>query len=180
MSVNLRPTDLSWHFPILGTIRECPAEITVEGHPRSWRSETTRSRKPRSRRLWKTGTRIRIQSHGNRLGRVDYFILIFIFYVTRMELRPNAWALIGNHQPIGRAQTRRVSVLIGSQLIWTAQTKRVRLRHDSHTTHDNEVIFIDPHKDIHDDENNVCLWRSTSFRHFCHLPCCCERRVILP
>ena len=32
--------------------------------------------------------------------------------------------LIGNHQPIGVAQTKRVSVPIGSQLIGTAQMKR--------------------------------------------------------
>ena len=36
-------------------------------------------------------------------------------------------------------------------------SKRVRLRHGSHTSRGNEVIFIDPNKGIHDDENNVCL-----------------------
>ena len=55
------------------------------------------------------------------------------------------------------AQTRYASVLIGSQLIGTAQIKRARLRHGSRTTHGNEVIFIDPHNCIHDDEKNVCL-----------------------
>ena len=55
------------------------------------------------------------------------------------------------------AQTRHASVLIGSQLIGTAQIKRARLRHGSHTVHGNEVIFINPHKGIHDDENNVFL-----------------------
>ena len=87
----IRSTDLSWHFPILMTIYECPSEITVEGYPRRWRSERTRSRKSRSRRLWKTETRIGIQANGNRLGR-GLLILIFIFCVTRMELRSNAWA----------------------------------------------------------------------------------------
>ena len=33
------------------------------------------------------------------------------------------------------AQTRRVSVPIGSQLIGTAQMKRARLRHGSHRSH---------------------------------------------
>ena len=36
--------------------------------------------------------------------------------------------LIATHQPIGTAQTRRVSVPIGSWLIGTAQIRRVRLR----------------------------------------------------
>ena len=57
---------------------------------------------------------------------------------------------------VNGAQTRNASVLIGSQLIGTAQIKRARLRHGSHTIHGNEVIFIDPHHGIHDDENNVC------------------------
>ena len=68
---------------------------------------------------------------------LDYFILIFC--------------------PARRAETRHVSIPIGSQLIGTAQTKCVRLRHGSHTSRGNEVIFIDPHKGIHDDENNSCL-----------------------
>ena len=46
--------------------------------------------------------------------------------------------LIGNHQPIGVAQTKRVSVPIGSQLIGTAQMKRARLRHDNHRSHGSE------------------------------------------
>ena len=52
-------------------------------------------------------------------------------------------------------QTRHMSVLIGSQLIGTAQTKCERLRHGSQTSRGNEVIFIDPRKGIHDDENHV-------------------------
>ena len=36
-------------------------------------------------------------------------------------------------------------------------SKRARLRHGSRTSRGNVVIFIDPHKGIHDDENNVCL-----------------------
>ena len=55
------------------------------------------------------------------------------------------------------AQTRHVNVLIGIQLIGTAQTKGVSLRHGSHISYGNEVIFIDPHKGIHNDENHVCL-----------------------
>ena len=57
----------------------------------------------------------------------------------------------------------RVSVVIGSQLIGTAQTKRVSLRHGDHQTsgshisYGNEVIFTDSFVGIHDDENNVCL-----------------------
>ena len=54
----IRQTDLSWHFPILVTIRECPSRIIVEGHPRSWRPERTRSKKSRSRRLKKKKRRL--------------------------------------------------------------------------------------------------------------------------
>ena len=46
--------------------------------------------------------------------------------------------LICNHQPIGVAQTKRVSVPIGSQLIGTAQMKRARPRHGSHRSHGSE------------------------------------------
>ena len=42
------------------------------------------------------------------------------------------------------AQTRHASVLIGSQLIGTAEIKRAGLPHGSHTLHGNEVIFKDP------------------------------------
>ena len=40
--------------------------------------------------------------------------------------------LIGNHLPIGVAETKRESVPIGSQLICTSQMMRGRLRHGSH------------------------------------------------
>ena len=46
--------------------------------------------------------------------------------------------LIGSHQPIGVAQTKRVSVSIGSQLIGTAQIKRASIRHGSHRSHGSE------------------------------------------
>ena len=48
-----------------------------------------------------------------------------------------------------------------SQMIW--------LRYDSHITRGNEIIFKDPHNCIQDDENNVCLWLTTSLRPSCHL-----------
>ena len=74
------------------------------------------------------------------------------------SIHPGPGLLHPHHLP-GKngAQTRHVSVPIGSQLIGTAQTKCVRLRYGSHTSHGNEIIIIDPHKGIHDDENNVCV-----------------------
>ena len=54
-------------------------------------------------------------------------------------------------------QNKRTSVLVSSQLTGTAQIKRARLRHGSRTFYGHEVIFVDPHKGIHGDENNVCL-----------------------
>ena len=68
--------------------------------------------------------------------------------------------LIGNHQPIEVAQTKRVSVLIGSQLIGTAQMKRARLRQavTSLMAVKNEYLtYTDIYKGIYNDENNVCL-----------------------
>ena len=43
--LRLRPTNMSWHLPILMTIREEP----FKGHPRNGRPRRTRSRRPRSR-----------------------------------------------------------------------------------------------------------------------------------
>ena len=75
------------------------------------------------------------------------------------------------------AQTKRVSVLIGSQLIGTAEINFARLRHGSHTPCGNEVIFIDPHKGIHDDENNVVCDGVHLFAISAICLVCCERCV---
>ena len=57
------------------------------------------------------------------------------------------------------------------------------LWYGGHISRGSEIIFIDFHKGIHDDENNVCLWWSTSFRHFCHLFCVlwetCETVIVI-
>ena len=45
----LRPTDMSWHFPILMTIVKNPSRISVQGHPRNGKKRRTRSRRPRRR-----------------------------------------------------------------------------------------------------------------------------------
>ena len=77
---------------------------------------------------------------------------------------------IGNHQPTGVAHTQLVCVPIGSQLIGTAQMKRARLRHGNHQSHGSEeneyIIYEDIYKDIHDDENNVCLRPATTCSSF--------------
>ena len=135
-----------------------PPEITVEGHPRNWMSERTKSRKPRSRRLWNIFTRIGTQPDGSS------------------HLGPGL--LYPHLLPCENgAQTRRVGVPIGNQLMGTAQIECVRLRHGSDTMHVNEVSFTDPYLGIHGDENMVCLWCCTSFHHFRHLSWCSERRV---
>ena len=46
---------------------------------------------------------------------------------------------------------------IGKRMIGTIKKKCTRLRYGSHISRGNEIIFIDPHKGIRDDENNVCL-----------------------
>ena len=71
----------------------------------------------------------------------------------RQRLGPRLHFHPGNSE----AQTKRVSFLIGSQLIGTAQIRCARVRHGNHTIYGNEVTFIDPHKGIHGDENNFCL-----------------------
>ena len=43
------------------------------------------------------------------------------------------------------------------QMIGTAQIQRVSPRDGSHTILGNEVIFIDPHKGVHGNENDACL-----------------------
>ena len=67
----IRPTDLSWHFPILVTICELPLE-------------RTRSRKRRSRRLRK------MKARSGTLVILDLDYFIFIFCLARMELRQDA------------------------------------------------------------------------------------------
>ena len=47
----IRPTELSWHFPTLVTIREAPFRNLRGRPPAKLRPERTRSRRPRSRRL---------------------------------------------------------------------------------------------------------------------------------
>ena len=135
----------------------CPSKITVQGHPRSWRSERTRPRKPRNRRFRKRETRSGTPPDGS-------------VHPGPGQLHPHL--LPGKNG----AQTTHVSVLIGSQLIGTAQTKCVRLRYDSHTSHGNEVIFTDRYK--------CTTTKTTSFCdgvHFCAISAtclvCCERRV---
>ena len=66
--------------------------------------------------------------------------------------------LLHPHHLLGQsgAQTKRESVLIGSQLIGTAQIKHIKTPHGSHISPRNEVTFMDPHKGVHGDENNVC------------------------
>ena len=68
--------------------------------------------------------------------------------------------LLHPHLLLGKnvAQTKRVSVQMGNQLIGKAQIKLAGIRHGSHISLGNEVIYIDPlNKAIHGDENNVCL-----------------------
>ena len=123
---------MSWHFPILLTIREMPFK-----NYRGRSSEKLKGKEDKIESQW-PGPRLppHLGNSGAQAKRVS--------------------VLIGNRKLIGIAQTRRVNVLIGSQPIGTTQ-KRARLRHGRHTTHGNEVIFIDPLKGIHGDENHVCL-----------------------
>ena len=66
----------------------------------------------------------------------------------------------------GVAQTKRVSVPIGSQLIGTAQMKRARLRHGSHCSHGNwnrslktvEEDQGDISEEVHQDEDGLHAW----------------------
>ena len=97
----IRPTDLSWNHPLLWPFVRRPSGISVEGHLRNWMPETTRSRRTRSRRLWKYNQMAAV------ILDLEYFILIFC--LARMEirrdtraywlavsclgqLRPSAWA----------------------------------------------------------------------------------------
>ena len=55
-----------------------------------------------------------------------------------------------------------------------SQIKHTRIRLGNHISIGNEVLYMDfLGEGIHGDENNACLWRTTSFRHFCNLTWCC-------
>ena len=97
----IRPTDLSWHILILVTVREkLPVKIDCNVGRQGRSQEAEESEKQRR----KIGT----QSDGtSRLGLGP----------------PNVLLLLGTNG----AQTKRVRVLIGSQLIGTAQIKRAEI-----------------------------------------------------
>ena len=106
----LRPTDLSWHFPTLVTSREMPFENYSARSPAKLKvRERTRSTNPRNRRFRKKVMKKETPPDGS--------------------IHPGP-GLLHPHLLPGKngAQTRHVSVLFGSQLIGTAQTKCVRLR----------------------------------------------------
>ena len=142
-----RLTDLSWHIPIIVTVRELPFKNY------------------RGRSLAKLEARDEAKKHKTQKHR------------RRSRTQPDGSSHLGlgqlhPHLLLGKngAQTMRVSVLIGRQLIGTVQIKRARTLHSSHISLGSEVFFIYLHnKGIYGDENNVCLRLRTTFRHFCHL-----------
>ena len=69
-----------------------------------------------------------------------------------------ASVLIGNHQPIVKAQTK---CAWGYGMAIMAVTLLMAVRNE-------DLTCMNIYKGIQDDENNVCLWLP-SFRHFCHL-----------
>ena len=105
----LRPRDLSWHFPILMTIREIGNRRKVDGQRR------TRPKSSRSRRCRKTMMDRFMPTGRHHLGHVT-------------NQRPG-------HPPLGDAgdRTKRTGVLTGSHhLIGTARIKRVSVPNGDH------------------------------------------------
>ena len=52
-----------------------------------------------------------------------------------------------------------------------SQIKHTGIQFGSHSPIGNGILYIDfLGKVIHDDEDNVCLSRTTTFHHYCHLP----------
>ena len=152
----IRTTDLSRHFPFLVTIREMPFR-TFRGRS----SDKLKAREDKIEEAKKQKTlENRDEDWNSRNWKQSWTWNPSSSFYSSVLPEPQTKrvsVLIGNRLPIGVAQTRHASVPIGSELLGTAQIKRVRLRHGSRTIHGNDVNFIDAHKGIHGDENNVCL-----------------------
>ena len=90
----LRPTDMSWHFPLLITIREEPFETLSFKHIREVESHRrTRSKKSRRRRPRKVMMDGMMPNGNHHLGHGNSQLtlgLVFIFILATVELRPNA------------------------------------------------------------------------------------------
>ena len=114
----IRPPDLSWLFPILVIIRELPFKKYCGRSPAKLKAREDKIKEAKKQKTPKNEDQ---EWNSDRSS------------------HPGPGLLHLHHLP-GKngAQTKRVSVPIGSQLIGTAQMKRARLRHGSHRSHGSE------------------------------------------
>ena len=139
----LRPTDMSWHLPILFTIREEPFKNYRSRTPEMWKAKGTRSRTSRRRRRPRKGKMNGMMPNGSHHlghGNNQWLGLRLHLHLGNSGARTKrANVLIGNRQPIGSARTNCASVLSGNhQLIGTAQTTRVSGIPDSRRSNGSE------------------------------------------
>ena len=159
----LRPTDLPWHFSMLVTIREMPfkndrGRSAEKVKTREKLEEAKKQKTLKNSWTWKTAhssscSAWRNWSSDNARERSDWQSTAD-WNRSKDTRERSDWQSLADRNS---SEKRRASVPIGSLLIGTDQIKCVRLRHGSHAIYGKEVIFIDPHKGIHGDENNVCL-----------------------
>ena len=90
------------------------------------------------------------------------------------ESRQSGLQFLSNHDP-KRWDLHILLILVHSRVICQFSVfNRVATVQINHTGI-REVLYIHPPNwGIHGDENNVCLWWTTTFRHFCLLTWWCE------
>ena len=136
----------SWLF-----VRNRSRTIFQEHPKNGWSS----SRKPRSRRSRKTMMDEVMPTGKHHLGHGISLWLGHLHLGNNGVRTKRVSILIGKHHLIGAAQIQRVTDPFGDHQV-----------PGSHHSHDREewVPHLQRHfKGIHDDENNVCLWRATIF-----------------
>ena len=101
----IRPTDLSWHFPILGTVREEPLSNYRLRTAEEWKAKEEKLEEVNKERTKKGG--------GDWNDAHHHLPSPHLRPGNRRAQRRRASEPIGKHGPIGQAQTQRASVLIG-------------------------------------------------------------------
>ena len=188
----IRPTDLSSYLTILVTIREAPfqefrgrsseemkaREEKIEGTKKhdtlkNWDEDWNSTRWQQSSWTWTTSSSSSAWRKWSSDEKGASWLAVSWLGPRRRKTNDHVqtWMTCGWNE---FAHTTPAWAMLCMDKI-TSEECLVYRRHGDHQTDGShiscgsEVILIDPHKDIHDDEKNVSLWLSTSFLHYCHL-----------
>ena len=101
--LRIRPTDLSLHFPILVTIRELPFRKYRGRSPAKWKAREDKIEEAKKQKN---------QEWNSSRWKSSSWTWTTAFSSLPGEIR-RVSVPIGNHQPIGAAQTKRVRVPLG-------------------------------------------------------------------